>query len=298
MSPTSAGRDSTLTTTGGRTLAFLEVGDPHGPVVIHNHGGPSSRFEVRAFAAAADALGLRIVGVDRPGCGGSSPQASRTFEGWTRDLVSVADHLGAKRFAVTGWSEGGPWALAAAAYLDSSRLAHVATIAGGSYGAFGANWAAKYLSAADALGGWLALHMFPGFKMMYAALGAEVVKKRGAFAKQIAKAVSDDDRRVLALPGVEDAFLDAAAECFAHGADGLVRDARVLYEAWPFDVTAIARAVHFWQGTEDHLVPLAINKVVAERMPSAVWHEVAGAGHFVAIREAHAIFGAAAADLR
>ncbi len=58
---------------------------------------------------------------------------------------------------MTGWSEGGPWALAAAAYIDPARLRHVSSIAPGSYGAFGDNSAAQYLSKIDALGGTLAL---------------------------------------------------------------------------------------------------------------------------------------------
>ena len=53
---------------------------------------------------------------------------------------------------MTGWSEGGPWALAAATCLDPARLVHVTSVAGGSYGALGANGAAKELSTADALG--------------------------------------------------------------------------------------------------------------------------------------------------
>jgi hypothetical protein len=75
MAPTD-GEDSV--DLGTRTLAYLQVGDPNGPLVLHNHGGPSSRLEARVF-----------------------------------------------EFAVTGWSEGGPWALAAAAYLDPARLVHV-----------------------------------------------------------------------------------------------------------------------------------------------------------------------------
>ena len=47
-------------TTDGRTLACLEVGDPNGPLVIHNHGGPSSRLEARLFAEAASKHGLRL----------------------------------------------------------------------------------------------------------------------------------------------------------------------------------------------------------------------------------------------
>lgn len=39
------------------------------------------------------------------------------------------------------------------------------------------------------------------------------------------------------------------------------------YEAWPFDVTTVARPVHFWQGSADTLVPEVINKTVADKTP-------------------------------
>ena len=52
-----------------------------------------------------------------------------------------------------------------------------------------------------------------------------------------------------------------------------------------------------WQGLDDHLVPDAINKSVADRMPGAVWHAVAGAGHFVAIGEADNVLSIAAEEL-
>jgi hypothetical protein len=54
-----------VTTRDGRTLACLEVGDPQGPLVIHNHGGPSSRLEARLFAESASRNRLRLVCVDR-----------------------------------------------------------------------------------------------------------------------------------------------------------------------------------------------------------------------------------------
>jgi hypothetical protein len=41
-----------------------------------------------------------------------------------------------QEFGVTGWSEGGPWALAAVAFIHPTRLRHVSSIAPGSYGAF------------------------------------------------------------------------------------------------------------------------------------------------------------------
>jgi pimeloyl-ACP methyl ester carboxylesterase len=282
---------------GDRTVAFLEAGDPDGALVLHQHGGPSSRLEAALFDRQAKASGLRFVSADRPGIGGSDPQPGRTFERWTDDLLLLADSLGARQFAVTGWSEGGPWALAAAAYLDPARLVHVACIGGASYGTFGANWAAQHMSSADALGGRLALHFHPGFKLMYALLGMSATHFADRYGDAIKKAVCTADREVLADEEVLGLFLSASRECFRHGADGLVVDATMLYEAWPFDMTRVERPVHFWQGSADTLVPEIIDRTVADRTPGAIWHPIAAGGHFIAVSHANDILALAASDL-
>eukprot|EP01034_Spumella_vulgaris_P004755 gene4755-6070_t len=97
---------STIATRDGRTLSYLEVGDPQGPLVIHNHGGPSCRLEARLFAKSASKNRLRLICVDRPGIGRSTPQRLRTYAGWADDLTAIADALGYREFGVTGWSEG------------------------------------------------------------------------------------------------------------------------------------------------------------------------------------------------
>src|SRR5690606_34005718 len=138
------------------------------------------------------------------------------------DLTAIADALGHVEFGVTGWSEGGPWALAAAAYIDPLRLRHVSSIAGGSYGAFGDNSAAKHLSRIDALGGFLALHFEPGFRLMYASLGLSAEHFRQSYYKALLKAANDADRQILLRPGFEAAFCEMSADCFAQGSEGLV----------------------------------------------------------------------------
>src|SRR5690349_23137367 len=97
-----------IATPDSRALAHCEVGDPNGPLVIHNHGGPSSRLEANLFADAAAKHKLRFVCVDRPGIGQSSPQQDRSYAGWADDITAVADALGHRELGVTGWSEGGP----------------------------------------------------------------------------------------------------------------------------------------------------------------------------------------------
>jgi pimeloyl-ACP methyl ester carboxylesterase len=259
---------------GDRTITYLEAGDPGGPLVLHNHGGPSSRLEAELFDPYAKANGLRFVCADRPGMGGSDLQRGRTFEGWTGDLLLLADSFGAHRFAVTGWSEGGPWALAAAAYLDPARLVNVVCIAGGNYGTFGSNWAAKYLSSVDALGGRLALHFHPGFTLMYDVLGISATHFADRYAKAITQSACTADREVLADEKVT-----------------------MLYKAWPFDMTTVTRPVHFWQGSADTLVPEIINKTVADKTPGAVWHPISGGGHFIAVSHANHILALVASDL-
>jgi pimeloyl-ACP methyl ester carboxylesterase len=286
-----------VTTPDGRHLSYLEVGDRNGPLVIHNHGGPSSRLEARLLADSASTNRLRLICVDRPGMGQSTPQKERSYSGWADDLVAIADALGHHEFGVTGWSEGGPWALAAAAYIDPARLRHVSSIAPGSYGAFGDNSAADYLSKIDALGGTLALRFKPGFRLMYWTLGFTAKHFRDSFVKQIRNSLNDYDQKLLLQPEVATAFGDACAECFAHGSSGLVRDAERLYRRWAFDVSTIERPVHMWQGLDDKLVPDPINKAVADAMPGAVWHPVEGAGHFVAIGSGDDIFAIAAEEL-
>ena len=291
------GVTASVTTPDGRRLSYLEVGDPGGPLVMHNHGGPSSRLEAHLLADAAAENGLRLICVDRPGMGQSSAQKGRTYSGWADDLVAIADALGSQEFGVTGWSEGGPWALAAAAYIDPARLRHVSSIAPGSYGAFGDNSAAQYLSKIDALGGSLALRFKPGFRLMYAALGLTATRFQERFVKQVRDSVNCYDRQLLSNPEIAKGFGETCAECFAQGSAGLVRDAELLYRHWAFEVKDIERPVHLWQGLDDSLVPDPINKAVADAMPGAVWHPVDGAGHFVAIGAGDEIFAIAAEEL-
>ena len=133
---------------------------------------------------------------------------------------------------------------------------------------------------------------------MYASLGLTAKRFRRTFVKQVRNSLNDYDQQILLRPDVGAAFGDACAECFAHGSDGLVRDAELVYRKWAFDVSAIERPVHMWQGLDDRLVPDPINKAVADAMPGAVWHSVEGAGHFVAIGAGDDIFRIAAEELR
>src|SRR5580693_1023641 len=107
----------TVSTPDGRTLAIEEAGDPAGrPVLVHN-GTPNSRHLYAPAAADAAARGLRLIGYDRPGYGGSTPQPGRTVADCVADVRTICTGLGIGRLAMWGVSGGGPHVLACAALL-------------------------------------------------------------------------------------------------------------------------------------------------------------------------------------
>jgi pimeloyl-ACP methyl ester carboxylesterase len=61
----------TAKTPDGRTLAIEEAGDPHGRPVLVHAGTPNSRHIYGPNAGDAASRGLRLIGYDRPGYGGS-----------------------------------------------------------------------------------------------------------------------------------------------------------------------------------------------------------------------------------
>ncbi len=71
---------------------------------------------------------------------------------------------------------------------------------------------------------------------MYAALGLSAKRFRTSFVKQIRNSLNDYDQKLLLQPEIATGFGDSCAECFAHGSDGLVLDAELLYRRWAFDV--------------------------------------------------------------
>ncbi len=110
----------------GRTVGFADYGTPAAAAVLWCHGGPGSRVEPAYLAAQATQAGLRIIGIDRPGYGLSTPRPGRTIAGCVSEALAVADYLGIGQFAAVGTSTGGAYALALAALAPGRVLGVVA----------------------------------------------------------------------------------------------------------------------------------------------------------------------------
>jgi pimeloyl-ACP methyl ester carboxylesterase len=83
-------QDQTIRLAGGRTVGFADYGIPDATAVLWCHGGPGSRLEPAYLRREATEAGLRIIGIDRPGYGLSTPQPGRTIAGWVPEALAAA----------------------------------------------------------------------------------------------------------------------------------------------------------------------------------------------------------------
>lgn len=118
--------NQTVSVSAERKIGFADFGDPNDTAVLWCHGGPGSRLNPAYVVPAAAEAGFRLVGIDRPGYGLSTPQPGRTIEGWVEDALAVADRLRLERFVTVGTSTGGAYALAVAALAPGRAIGAVA----------------------------------------------------------------------------------------------------------------------------------------------------------------------------
>ena len=112
-------RDVTLR--DGRTLHVFDDGDPAGTAVVVHNGTPSAGQLYAPHVEDAKRRGIRLIGYDRAGYGGSTPNPGRHVGDVTDDIAAALDALEVDRFATWGISGGGPAARGAAERAQPGR---------------------------------------------------------------------------------------------------------------------------------------------------------------------------------
>jgi len=263
-----AATDTTLQLHDGRILGYAEYGIADGNALFYFHGHPGSRLEARFLAAQATRVGVRLIGIDRPGMGLSSFKAGRRLLDWPDDVVELADSLHLDRFSVVGFSGGGPYALACT-YQIPQRLRACGIIAG--VGPSG-----RLLSFLSLWLPWLLLPMTRRFFQNEDQARTSLTR--------LARRWVEPDRQALSLPGVSETMAASLAEALKQGAKGAAYDGMVLGRSWGFELEAIAfPRLYLWHGERDQQVSVATARALAERLGQCQATYYPGEGHISVI---------------
>ena len=270
-----------LEASGGRTIAYAQIGDPDGTPAFVLHGTPGSRLSGRHPdpSRVADA-GLRVITYDRPGYGRSTRDPGRAVVDCVADIAAIADALGIERFVVTGGSGGGPHALAAGARLPERVIRVGCNVGCAPYNAPDLDWFQGMDPENVKELGWA----LEGEETLVRELGREAEEMLGRLDEDPAALLADfqlseADQTVLRDQIVRERIRKSLREALAAGVWGWADDDLAFVRPWGFDVEEIRVPVQVRYGAGDVLVPAGHGEWLACHVPNAnvvVDHE---AGH-------------------
>ncbi|XP_077230281.1 uncharacterized protein LOC143863492 isoform X1 [Tasmannia lanceolata] len=273
----------------GRYLAYKETGvhkkmATYKIIVVHAFG-ESKDFSIPASQDLVEELGIYFLSFDRSGYGESDPNPKRSVKSEAFDIQELADLLEiGPKFYVIGVSTGGYPIWSCLKYIPH-RLAGavlVVPIINYWWKSFPANlsrdgynchlvqdqWVLRIAHYAPPLFyWWMTQKWFPSLSLL----------------EGNPETLSPQDKEIVAtLPHVENNALQQGEFESIH------RDLIVGFGTWEFDPMEINNpflsnegSVHIWQGYEDRLVPVKLQRHVSKRLPWIKYHEVPDMGHFL-----------------
>jgi pimeloyl-ACP methyl ester carboxylesterase len=262
----------------GRVLGFAQYGAPDGVPLFFFHGLGASRLSRHPDEQIARTLGVRVITIDRPGIGLSAPHPGRTLLDWPADVRALANALQFERFAVLGWSGGGPYALACA-YAMPERLLAVGLVSG-SAPLVGPE-STSYLTRQWRLAGRLA-RTLPWFVRLFAWQQERQIRRLPErFVQSIIERYPHCDREVLSGPYMHQMMMDTTLEHYRQGYRGLSDDMLVLARPWGFRLEDITIPVWLWHGEEDTILELPIGHYLKRALPQCQAAFYPREGHFL-----------------
>jgi len=252
----------------GRELCVELAGDPEGKPILVHAGEPMSRRLYGGWIADAEKKGIRLIGYDRPGYGGSTAHPGYTVASGAADVRAITEALGHDRIGTWGISGGGPYALACAALLPGLAVAVAAVASIAPYGIEGFDYFAG-----------MGESNVEGFKLFFSDPEASRRDLREGreeilagtpeqLAEQLASLLSPADAEVL-TGDLAQWLTETNKVAVSAGDQGWWDDGVAHLTSWGFDLRDIQVPVKIWHGRQDRFVPVQHGEWLAASIPGA-----------------------------
>lgn len=259
-------QDQIIKAKDGREIQIIQDGDLEGvPVVLH-HGTPGSRTLPSIAIADAAEQGIRLIGFDRAGYGGSTPSPGRAVADIAGDVEAIASALKIDRLAVWGGSGGGAHALACAALLPDLVAGAASLASPAPYLADGLDWSegmgeSNIVEFAAAEKGRRELEEF-----IEAQTPGIISADPEIFLDFLRSLLSPVDKEALTSDIVIES-IDNMIEGIKVKRDGWVDDDLAFVKSWGFDLEDIHIPVLLMHGKQDNFVPYSHGEWLADQIP-------------------------------
>ena len=265
-------------TPDGRTLRVWIAGVEGGTPVLVHHGTPGSGSLYGPWVDDASARGIRLIGYDRAGYGGSTRHAGRAIAHAAADVRAIAAALGVDRLLTWGISGGGPRALACAALAPDLVVAAACLAGPAPFDAKGLDWTAGMGEANVAEHG-AAVEGEAALRPLAEETGAAMVAGGvDGLKSELATLLSPVDAAALD-GGVADFLAANIGAGIGETVDGWVDDDLAFVQPWSFDLAAIRVPVLLVQGAHDDFVPVSHFEWLSAHVPGAEVRLAGDEGH-------------------
>lgn len=276
-----------VSTVDGRKVCVFQAGAPDGVPILVQAGTPGSRLLFDGWVDFAVQRGVRLIGYDRPGYGGSTPVTGRTVSAAAEDVAAIINHLGIERIGVWGLSGGGPHALACAAQLPDIVVA-VASFGSPAprqtegidwFAGMGTGIRAEFLAAIE------------GRRELEQVIQAAAREILSVDPDSLATTWSDRlcPADLTALTRDTASYvLQSARVGLSDGVDGWIDDDIAFVSPWAIDLEQIRVPVMIVHGEQDKFVPVSHARWLLEHIHTAQARLSAHDGHFSAFAHSFA----------
>ncbi|MQM21645.1 hypothetical protein Taro_054689 [Colocasia esculenta] len=274
----------------GRYLAYRENGVPKENAkykIVFIHGFYSCRHDVLPLSQdVAQGLGIYMVTFDRAGYGESDPNPKRTEKSTCLDVEELADqlHLGSKFYAI-GFSMGGQAVWGCLKHIPH-RLAGAALltpVANYWWPSFPANIFKQAFYKQLRADQWAVgvAHYLPWLTYWWNTQKWFPISNVIAHDPAI---LSPADKPLFPKFAIREQYEHQILQQGVH--ESLHRDMIIGFGRWEFDPMELDNpfpggegSVHLWQGDEDGLVLVELQRYIVKKLPWIRYHELRGSGH-------------------
>ena len=269
----------------GRQLSYRIYGQLDGIPVLFLHSVLSNSGLRPEEGEEASRLGVRLIVVERPGTGLSTPDPDMTFDSVGADLVQLVDGLGIGNIYISGRSSGAPFALAAARQLGP-RVPRLML------------WSARFAAdkdraRRDLLGRFYA-SMVRAPWYADAALALLRAKRSRRFVRDMLLRSHERSPRDYAMlqddPTLLDFMVAQSIQALEETHAGVTDEAKLLHSDQPIDLDGLTAELIVWHGREDGFVPIDDVERRFSNLPLSEFRIVPNEGHiFSMARRAEAL---------